>query len=139
MRPAALLPLILLFGCGEDPPPETAVRSRPAAAVSAPAGPVTTFDGRYTGTVVLNPDRSGECPRLPAQPREVVVEAGRATFRLNPEVGQVQAGAVSADGAVRMTDPLDRTIATTGQFVDGTFVGTYRNNRCSYSLRMRKG
>ena len=39
---------------------------------------------------------------------------------------------------MRMSDSLDRTIATTGIFANGRFQGEHRNGLCSYTVLMNK-
>jgi len=140
MRPAMLLPCLLLLACANETaiPEATAPRPASAAVPSAPPRPVTAHDGRYLGPVSLNPDRTRECPRPPAVDREISVVQGRATFRLDPDRGVVQSGTIGPEGSIRMADPVDRTIATTGVFADGIFLGTYRNGFCSYAIRAVK-
>lgn len=129
---AALLP-----GCANDPapePPGAQARARPAA-----AGPPDRFDGRYVGTLALQPDRTRRCPEAPAVERELLVRNGRASLIINPQVRQALTGTVGQEGSVRMADSLDRTIATSGVFDgNGAFQGEHRNGLCSYSVRMTK-
>ena len=139
--PAAFLGLLALAGCTNESaiPDATSFRnSGTAGPAASPPARVTSFDGRYTGVITLNPDRTRECPRAPVQEREIAVRQGRATLLLNPQTRQTQSGVVGAEGSLRMVDSLDRTIATTGQFADGIFLGEYRNGLCSYALRMTK-
>ncbi len=139
----AALGLLALAGCAGDTGTVvrqgSAARPSPAAEARPAAAPVTTFDGRYTGLLTLNPDRTRECPAAPAEEREITVRQGRATFTVNPAVAFTQTGTVGAEGAVRMSGTLDRAIATTGLFTDGLFLGEYRNGRCSYAIRMTRG
>ena len=149
LAPAVLGPAVLAFGllallgcANESAIPEAGIAgsggtSRSASA-SRPPPRVVAFDGRWMGTITLNPDRTRECPRAPSQEREITVTQGRATLVLNPETRQTQTGLVAAEGSVRLVDSLDRTIATTGLFADGVFLGEYRNGLCSYTVRMTK-
>jgi hypothetical protein len=135
--------LLLLAACTNETalPEATSVQARNAGAPARQAPPppkVTTFDGRWAGTVTLEPDRTRACPRAPSGEREITIEQGRAVFAINPQIRQTQSGFVSADGSVRMVDSLDRGIATTGLFADGVFQGEYRNGLCTYSVRMVK-
>ena len=112
-------------------------RSAPARS-AAPAPAVTTFDGRYVGTLTLNPDRTRTCPPAPTQDRDIVVRQGRGTLTLNPQTRQLLTGTVGADGDIRMADSLDRTIATSGMFTADRFLGEHRNGPCTYAVRMSK-
>ena len=142
--PAVLaLGLFALLGCtNETAIPEASIAgsggTTRAASASPPPARVVAFDGRWIGTIVLNPDRTRECPRAPSQEREITVTQGRATFVLNPQTRQTQTGLVAAEGSIRLADSLDRTIATTGLFADGVFLGEYRNGLCTYAVRMTK-
>jgi hypothetical protein len=148
MRPAGtFLPLAVLLtlaACAEappaPPPAATATAGTPAASPPprAPAGPATEFDGRYAGTLELNPDRTRACPPAPAEEREITVQDGHATFLLNPRVRQTQTGTVGRNGSVRMAGMIDRTIATSGVFTGTGFLGEYRNGLCSYAVNMTK-
>jgi hypothetical protein len=142
LPPAFLAPplavALLLAACAGDPPAATPASSRQAGQPPAAAGPVTRFDGRYAGTLVLNPDRTRACPPAPVGEREIIVRNGRATLLLNPQVRQTQTGTVGAEGSVRLADSLDRTIATTGLFTEEWFRGEYRNGLCSYAVQMVK-
>lgn len=133
---SALALLALLGACAEEraasPPPGT------AAPAPRPTGPVTTFDGRYSGTMTLNPDRTRACPAAAAAPREATVEQGRARFTVNPAIREVLTGTVGADGSVRMASNIDRSIATTGAFTADGFLGAHRNGLCTYSVNLRK-
>lgn len=140
-QPFVFLAILALAACvNETSIPEATSFEAPSAETPPAARPVrvTEFDGRYAGPITLNPDRTRECPRGPAQDRQITVRQGRATLLLNPQTRQTQTGAVGEEGSVRMIDALDRTIATTGQFSDGIFLGEYRNGLCSYSMRMTK-
>ncbi|WP_043340549.1 hypothetical protein [Belnapia moabensis] len=135
--------LLLLAACANETalPEASSVTARNATAPARPAPPapkVTSFDGRWIGTITLQPDRTRECPRAPSGDREMTVTQGQAVFVLNPQIRQSQSGFVSADGSIRMVDSLDRTIATTGLFADGVFQGEYRNGLCAYAVRMVK-
>ncbi len=135
--------LLLLAACTNETalPEATSAQARNASAQARPAPPppkVTTFDGRWAGTVTLQPDRTRTCPRAPSGEREIVVDQGRAVFAINPQIRQTQSGYVSADGSIRLVDSLDRGIATTGLFADGVFQGEYRNGLCAYAVRMVK-
>ncbi|MBL6458478.1 hypothetical protein JMJ55_24375 [Belnapia sp. T6] len=138
--PALLLPLALAACLNETAIPDATSSGGRTGAVSRPPPPprVTTYDGQWVGTITLNPDRTRECPRPPSAERTITVEGGRATLALNPQVRQTQTGHVNADGSVRMVDSLDRSIATTGLFAEGTFQGEYRNGLCTYAVRMTK-
>lgn len=141
--PAVLaLGLLALLGCtNESAIPEAGTAASGGASrttASRPPPRVVAFDGRWIGTVTLNPDRTRECPRASTQEREITVTQGRATFLLNPETRQTQTGLVAAEGSVRLADSLDRAIATTGLFADGIFLGEYRNGLCTYTVRMTK-
>ena len=137
---AAAAAALLAAACANEPPPAAAPRTTSAAAApaSAPAAPVTRFDGRYAGVLALQPDRTRRCPEAPNVERELTVRNGRASLVLNPQVRQILTGTVGADGSVRMADSLDRTIATSGTFDGGAFLGEHRNGLCSYSVRMTK-
>ena len=137
------LGLLALLGCtNESAIPEAGIAGSGGASRSAsasrPPPRVVAFDGRWMGTITLNPDRTRECPRAPSQEREITVTQGRATLTLNPETRQTQTGLVAAEGSIRLVDSLDRSIATTGLFADGVFLGEYRNGLCSYAVRMTK-
>ncbi len=136
-RILALLAASSLAACTNE-----AAMPRAAEASAAPpagaAAPVTAFDGRYAGSFALNPDRTRACPPAPAGEREITVRQGRASLLLNPQTQQVLNGTVGASGDVRMSDTLDRTIATSGLFADGRFMGEHRNGRCSYAVTMTK-
>ena len=123
---------------GETPPPRAAAPAAAARPAQASSGPVTKFDGRYVGTLALQPDRTRRCPEPPNIERELLVQNGRARFIFNPQVRQVLTGTVGEDGSVRMADSLDRTIATSGVFDDQGFRGEHRNGLCSYSVQMPK-
>jgi hypothetical protein len=144
MRPfLPVIGLLLLAACANETalPEAGSVQARNANAPARPVPPppkVTGFDGRWVGTITLQPDRTRECPRAPSGEREINVTQGRAVFALNPQIRQSQSGFVGADGSIRMVDSLDRTIATTGLFTDGLFQGEYRNGLCAYSVRMVK-
>jgi hypothetical protein len=134
---------LLLAACANETalPEAGSVQARNSNAPARPAAPppkVKDFDGRWVGTVTLQPDRTRECPRAPSAEREINVTEGRAVFALNPQIRQSQSGFVGADGSVRMVDSLDRNIATTGLFADGLFQGEYRNGLCAYAVRMVK-
>jgi hypothetical protein len=137
-----LAALLAASACaGEQAPPPAPRAAASAQAASRPAqasGPVTKFDGRYVGTLALQPDRTKRCPEPPAIERELLVSNGRARFNFNPQVQQVLTGTVGQDGSVRMADSLDRTIATSGVLNDQGFRGEHRNGLCSYSVRMTK-
>ena len=146
LRPAftALAGLLALAACADDaPPPPTVSGGRTTAATaSAPAargasGPVTTFDGRYSGTVTLNPDRTRRCPDGPPSV-EMTVRAGRAALVINPTTRQTLSGTVGPDGTVRMVDIVDRAIMTTGIVNAQGFVGEHRNGLCSYAVNLPK-
>lgn len=140
--PLSLPAALLLAACAGEPPPSPppghTATAAPAAAAPARTGPVTRFDGRYTGTLALNPDRTRACPPAPQGEREITVRNGRATFVVNPQIRQTQTGTVGAEGSVRMMDSLDRNIATTGMFTEDWFRGEYRNGLCSYAVQMPK-
>ncbi|WP_043359038.1 hypothetical protein [Belnapia sp. F-4-1] len=135
--------LLLLAACANETalPEATSVQARNSTAPARPAAPTTrvaTFDGRWVGTITLQPDRTRECPRAPSGDREIAVTQGQAVFVLDQQIRQSQSGFVNADGSIRMVDSLDRTIATTGLFADGVFQGEYRNGLCAYAVRMVK-
>ncbi len=132
----ALLAAVACAG-GEEPRPAPRA-SAPAAPRAKAFGPATGFDGRYVGTLALQPDRTRRCPEPPNTERELLVRNGRASFMFNPQVQQVLTGTVGADGSVRMADSLDRTIATSGVLSDQGFRGEHRNGLCSYSVQMTK-
>ncbi len=140
-HPLPIFGLLLLAACANETalPEATSAPSGTATARAAPApSRVTEFDGRWVGTVTLNPDRTRECPRAPSGEREITITQGRAVFALNPQIRQTQTGTVNADGSIRMVDALDRTIATAGLFADGLFQGEYRNGLCTYAVRLVK-
>lgn len=141
----ACLPLLVLalalVACADEtsiPEAGTPGGPRPSAGAAPPAGPVTRYDGRYAGELKLNPDRTRACPGSVAGDREISVRQGRAALVINPQTRQTLTGAVGADGSVRMTDSLDRTIATSGIFTAEGFLGEFRYGLCSYSVQMRK-
>jgi hypothetical protein len=140
----ACLPLLALAlaACADEtsiPEAGSQASTRLAASASThPAAPVTEFDGRYPGEVTLNPDRTRACPSSIAGPREITVRQGRARLMINPQTRQTLTGVVGADGSVRMADSLDRTIATSGIFTAGGFLGEFRSGLCSYAVQMRK-
>lgn len=138
----ACLPLLVLAlaACtNETSIPEAATQIRASSGASAaPAAPVTSFDGRYTGEVTLNPDRTRACPQSATGQREINVRQGRATMLINPQTRQTLTGVTGADGSVRMADSLDRTIATSGIFTTEGFLGEFRSGVCSYAVHMRK-
>jgi hypothetical protein len=135
---AAATAAALLAACAGEPAPAAAPRSPRATAATAPAGPVTRFDGRYAGPLALQPDRTRRCPEAQNVEREIVVRNGRASLFFNPQVQQVLSGTVGEDGSVRMADSLDRNIATSGVFDANGFTGEHRSGLCSYSVRMTK-
>lgn len=141
-RILALLAAGSLVACvNETSIPQATDAPRPHPAGQAPAAqaaPVTAFDGRYAGSLTLNPDRSRACPPAPAGEREMTVRQGRATLLMNPQTRQVLTGTVGADGDVRMADSLDRTIATSGLFTEGRFMGEHRYGLCSYAVTMTR-
>lgn len=145
LRPAftALAGLLALAACADDAPPPPAVSggrtagAAPATASRGPSGPVTTFDGRYSGTVTLNPDRTRRCPDGPPSV-EMTVRAGRAALVINPTTRQTLSGTVGPDGTVRMVDIVDRSIMTTGIVNAQGFVGEHRNGLCSYAVNLPK-
>jgi hypothetical protein len=138
----ALLAPCLLDACANEtaiPEATDAAAARTtAAAASKPGAPVTAFDGSYVGRITLNPDRTRACPQTPPEDRSITVRQGRATFLIDPEVRHVLTGAVGASGDVRMSDSLDRTIATTCIFANDRFQGEHRNGLCSYTVLMNK-
>jgi len=133
---------LLLAACASEPPPapESAASREVTreAAPRQPTGPVTKFDGRYVGTVTLNPDRTRACPSGPSGEREIIVSQGQVTFPVRPEIRQTLNGTVTVDGSARMSALVDREIATTGLFTDHGFQGEYRNGLCSYAVQMQK-
>jgi hypothetical protein len=138
-----ILPALLAAAAcagGEEPRPAAGAAGPAAAARPARAsgGPVTQFDGRYVGTLALQPDRTRRCPEPPNIERELLVQNGRARFMFNPQVQQALTGTVGEDGSVRMADSLDRTIATSGVLSEQGFRGEHRNGLCSYSVQMTK-
>ena len=140
---ALLAPCLLAACANETAIPEAtdtaaAARTTATAAASKPGVPVTAFDGSYVGRITLNPDRTRACPSTPQEDRTITVRQGRATFLIDPEVRHVLTGAVGASGDVRMSDSLDRAIATTGIFADDRFQGEHRNGLCSYTVLMNK-
>lgn len=134
-----LAPLAAAACAGEQAAPP-APRAAPAASsrLAQASGPVTKFDGRYVGTLALQPDRTRRCPEPANIERELLVSNGRARFNFNPQVQQVLTGTVGQDGSVRMADSLDRTIATSGVLNEQGFRGEHRNGLCSYSVQMTK-
>jgi hypothetical protein len=134
--------LAALGGCSDDraPPPATTSTSTAATAQAEPprAAPVTAFDGRYTGTMTLNPDRTRRCPEASSATREATVAQGRARFTVNPAIREVLTGTLDADGSARMASNIDRSIATTGVFTSEAFLGEHRNGLCSYSVNLKK-
>ena len=137
-RFCTLSALLAAAACTSDPPATPRASSSSAAPAAARSAPVTRFDGRYAGTLALQPDRTRRCPEAAAGEREVTVRNGRATFLFNPQVQQVLTGTVGEDGSVRMADRIDRTIATSGVFTDNGFSGDHRNGLCSYSVQLTK-
>ena len=137
-----LLALLALGACADDTPQPTVSGGRSTATASASAargasGPVTTFDGRYSGTMTLNPDRTRRCPEGPPQ-AELTIREGRAAFVINPTTRQTLTGTIGQDGAVRMVDNVDRTIMTTGIASAQGFTGQHRNGLCSYAVSLQK-
>lgn len=132
--------LLTLAACANETslPEATSRQAGAPRAAAPPPARVVAFDGLWVGTITLNPDRTRECPQVAAQERRITVTQGRATFVLNPELRQTQTGVVAAEGTIRLVDALDRAIATTGVFADGTFRGEYRNGLCTYAVRMTK-
>lgn len=139
---ACLLPILLaaLGACAaEEPLAPLPSGGRLATAEPARgAGPVTGFDGRYTGSVTLNPDRSRVCRPAPTGEVELVVAQGRARFLFDPALRQTLSGTVGRDGSIRMADIVDNSIATSGVFTDHSFIGEHRNGRCSYAVTLRR-
>jgi hypothetical protein len=142
---AALLAPCLLAACvNETAIPEatdtSAARRSSTASAAGPAAPapppVTAFDGRYAGKVTLNPDRSRACPPAPAEDLVITVRQGRASLLIDPANKHVLVGAVGAAGDVRMSDALDRSIATSGLFDKGHFIGEHHVGRCTYAVSM---
>lgn len=133
----ALCLALLLMACAEPGPPAGPART-PLPVANRLTPPPTTFDGRYGGTLTLNPDRSRTCPKLDAQERLLTVQGGRGNLEIQPATRQVLTGTVDQDGSLRLVDRIDRTIATEGVFTDGTFLGAHRNGLCSYAMRLRK-
>jgi len=133
----ALLAAALLAGCAAEPPPLPPTQGGTAPAAIRQAPP-TRFDGRYTGPLILNPDRTRTCPKLDAQERVLTVQGGRGALEIEPATRQVLSGFVDSQGALRMADRIDRTIATEGIFTESTFLGEHRNGLCSYAVRLRK-
>lgn len=139
----ALLPLLGalalgLAGCAADPAPTASAPRATASAPRPPAGPVTSFDGQYTGQIKLNPDRTRRCPPAPAQELTLTLRDGRGSFLVNPTTRQTLTGTVGQNGDIRLADSLDRTIATSGVFTEQGFVGEYRNGLCNYAVHLRK-
>jgi hypothetical protein len=133
--------LALLAACAEPaatPPPATGTAAAAPAPPPPPRGPVTRFDGRYTGSVSLLPDRTRACPEGPTQEREITVRNGRAAFAFNPQTRQVLTGTVGPEGSSRMADQVDRTIATSGLFTENGFRGEHKNGLCHYAVQMTK-
>ena len=140
-RHLSILPALLAAAAcaGEAPPPAPRPAASAAPRPAEASGPVTRFDGRYVGTLALQPDRTRRCPEAPAIERELTVRNGRASLMLNPQVQQALTGTVGENGSVRMADSLDRNIATSGVFDgNGGFQGEHRNGLCGYSVRMAK-
>lgn len=141
IRTLALLAPCLLAACVNEtaiPQATDAPATRPGVAAAPASAPVTAFDGRWSGSFTLNPDRSRACPPPPAGERSITVRQGRASLLFSPEARQVLTGTVGAAGDVRMADSLDRTIATTGVFSGTRFIGEHRNGVCSYAVTMTK-
>lgn len=148
---AALLAPCLLAACvNETTIPEATDTSGPRRSSTAtatgattgapvPAAPaVTAFDGRYAGKFTLNPDRSRACPPAPAEDLVITVRQGNASLLIDPANQHVLVGRVGTAGDVRMSDLLDRSIATSGLFDNGRFVGEHHIGRCSYAVSMTK-
>lgn len=138
-----LLPLLLALGACAPEEPLAPLPSGGRLATAEPArgagpGPVTSFDGRYTGPVTLNPDRTRLCRPAPTGEVELVVTQGRARFLFDPALRQTLSGTVGRDGSIRMADIVDNSIATAGVFTDHSFIGEHRNGRCSYAVTLRK-
>lgn len=142
IRLLALLAPCLLAACVNEnviPAATEAQNGRPAATSAESAGqPVTAFDGRYAGSFTLNPDRTRACPPAQVGERVITVRQGRASLLFNPQTRQVLSGTVGSAGDVRMSDTLDRTIATTGIFSGDRFMGEHRNGLCTYAATMTK-
>lgn len=139
--PLLLTALLALAACdtpAPPPPPVSGGRAAAAAPPARPAGaaPVTAFDGRYAGTMTLNPDRTRRCPQG-AESVEMTVREGRASLVVNPTTRQTLTGTVGADGTVRLVDNVDRSIVTSGFFSPQGFTGEHRNGLCSYALHLR--
>lgn len=141
--------VLLLLGAacaGEPPPPPlsattTTLRGAAAPAAGTPApesGPVTRYDGRYVGTMTLNPDRTRRCQPAPPGEMSITVRQGRGTFQVDPTTRQTLSGSVGRDGQARFSDIVDRTIATSGVFTTEGFIGEHRNGLCSYAVNMRR-
>ncbi|NOG71852.1 hypothetical protein [Roseicella sp. DB1501] len=138
--PALLAPCLLAACANETVIPAATDADRPdrPAQASAPRPPVTEFDGTYAGKFTLNPDRTRACPQAPMADRTLTVKQGRATLLMNPRTQHVLTGTVGEAGDLRVSDNLDRTIATSGTFTDGRFLGEHRNGLCSYAVIMTK-
>lgn len=142
MKPALALStaiLLSLTGCGSDDATRSQEPARPAAAVpAAPEPPVSRFNGRYVGTILLNPDRSRTCFPASTTERVMQVANGQVTVTINPELRQVLLGTVRPDGSLRARENLDRTIVLDG-LLDGTqFLGTFTNGRCTFAVSLRR-
>lgn len=142
LLPVLLAPCLLAACVNETVIPEATGDAAPRRSVAAtptpPPAPITEFDGHYAGKVTLNPDRSRACPPAPAGDLTLDVRQGRATLEIDPANRRVLTGTVGASGDVRMAEALDRTIATTGIFDKGRFIGEHKVGRCTYAVSMAK-
>ncbi|TCZ63293.1 hypothetical protein [Roseicella aquatilis] len=143
LLPALLAPCLLAACVNETVIPEATNAAAPrrtvaSAAPTPPPAPVTEFDGQYAGRITLNPDRSRACPAAPASDLTITVKQGRGSFLIDPANQRVLVGTVGSSGDVRMADALDRTIATTGIFDRGRFIGEHKVGRCTYAVSMSK-
>jgi hypothetical protein len=138
------LVVLLAAACAADPPPPpprvTTARAAPAAASGEPlpSRPINAFDGRYAGTMTLNPDRTRRCRVPEGSAFEMVVRGGRGSFLVNPTTRQVLSGTVEREGSLRLVDAVDRTIATSGVFTADGFIGDHRDGLCTYAVNLRR-
>jgi hypothetical protein len=140
---SALLLAGVLAGCDDPPPPRTGAAEAAQAGAAAPpastpSGPVTRFDGRYTGPVAADPGLPTFCPVPSPSPVTLVITQGRGQIVINPTLRLTLYGVFGRDGSARLSDRIDRSIAATGQIENNVFVGFFRTGRCTHGLRLTK-
>jgi len=133
------LAALALIGCSSKPSVNVinnnlGDQTTPAAAASATAAAVTTFDGEWGIRFATNPSTAKQCPPAPSRDVVMNVDQGRAQLSM----GKLYSGAVNPGGEARIADRMDRSIAIIGAFRGETFVGEFRNGNCSYAVNGRK-